>query len=55
VSDWYWSTFLSRRQNDQAKQIIIMQRWREDDLIGEILEREGEKWEVLKIPAIDAN
>lgn len=55
VSDWYWSTFLSRRQNDKAKQIIIMQRWREDDLIGEILEREGEKWEVLKIPAIDAN
>lgn len=55
MSDWYWSTFLSRRQNDQAKQIIIMQRWREDDLIGEILEREGEKWEVLKIPAIDEN
>ena len=33
VSDWYWSTFLSRKQNDQAKQIILMQRWREDDLV----------------------
>jgi hypothetical protein len=33
VSNWYWSTFLSRKQNDKAQQIIIMQRWREDDLI----------------------
>lgn len=55
VSDWYWSTLLSRKQNDKAKQVIIMQRWREDDLIGEILEREWEKWEVLKIPALDEN
>lgn len=55
VSDWYWSTFLSRKQNDQAKQIIIMQRWREDDLIWEILEREPEKWAELKIPALDEN
>ena len=53
VSNWYWSTFLSRKQNDKAKQIIIMQRWREDDLVWEILEREPEKWEVLKIPALN--
>lgn len=55
VSDWYWSTFLSRKQDDKAKQVIIMQRWREDDLIGEILERESEKWTELKIPALDEN
>lgn len=53
VSNWYWSTFLSRKQNDKAKQIIIMQRWREDDLVWEILEREWEKWTELKIPALD--
>lgn len=53
VSNWYWSTFLSRKQNDKAKQIIIMQRWREDDLIGEILEREPDKWTELKIPALN--
>lgn len=53
VSNWYWSTFLSRRQNDKAKQIIIMQRWREDDLVGEILEKEWEKWTELKIPALN--
>lgn len=55
VSDWYWSTFLSRKQNDKAKQIIIMQRWREDDLVGEILEREKDKWTELKIPALNDN
>ena len=53
VSNWYWSTFLSRKQNDKAQQIIIMQRWREDDLIWEILEKEPDKWEVLKIPALN--
>jgi len=55
VSNWYWSTFLSRKQNDKAQQIIIMQRWREDDLVWEILEREWEKWTELKIPALNEN
>lgn len=53
VSNWYWSTFLSRKQNDKAKQIIIMQRWREDDLVWEILEKESEDWVELKIPALN--
>lgn len=30
-----------------------MQRWREDDLVGEILAKEPDKWEVVKIPALD--
>jgi len=55
VSDWYWSTLLTRKQDDKSKQIIILQRWREDDLVGEILEREGDKWTELKIPALDDN
>lgn len=53
VSNWYWSTLLTRKQDDKAKQILIMQRWREDDLAGEILEREWEKWTELKIPALN--
>lgn len=55
VSNWYWSTFLSRKQDDKASQIIIMQRWREDDLVWEILEREWDKWKVLAIPALNDN
>jgi len=53
VSDWYRSTLLSRKQTDKAKQVIIMQRWREDDLAWEILEKEWDKWVELKIPALN--
>jgi predicted phage terminase large subunit-like protein len=28
-----------------------MTRWHEDDLAGRLLEKEGDKWEVIKIPA----
>ena len=30
-----------------------MQRWREDDLVGEVLGLED--WKVVKIPALDEN
>lgn len=53
VSNWYWSTLLTRKQDDKSKQILIMQRWREDDLAGEILEKEWHKWTELKIPALN--
>ena len=51
VEEWYDSTFLSRRHNSEAWICLIMQRWREDDLVWYILEKEND-WEVVKIPAI---
>lgn len=51
VEDWYDSTFLSRRHNSEAGICLIMQRWREDDLVWYILEKEKD-WEIVKIPAI---
>ena len=54
VSSWYWSTFLSRKQNENSAQIIIMQRWREDDLVWEILEKEWKNWTRISIPAISS-
>ena len=51
VEDWYDSTFLSRRHNENAGICIIMQRWREDDLVWYILSKEDD-WEVVSIPAI---
>lgn len=51
VEDWYDSTFLSRRHNSEAWICLIMQRWREDDLVWYILEKEKD-WEIVKIPAI---
>jgi len=50
VFEWYNSTFYSRRHNQDAWICLIMQRWREDDLVWELLQLED--WEVVKIPAI---
>lgn len=51
VIEWYNSTFYSRRHNQDAGICVIMQRWREDDLVWELLWLED--WEVVKIPAIE--
>ena len=53
VKEWYNSTFYSRRHNQNAWICLIMQRWREDDLVWELLQQDN--WEVVKIPAIDEN
>jgi predicted phage terminase large subunit-like protein len=52
VKDWYNSTFYSRRHNQDTWICLIMQRWREDDLVWELLQQDD--WEVVKIPAIDS-
>lgn len=51
VKEWYDSTFYSRRHNQDAGICLIMQRWREDDLVWDLLWIED--WEVVKIPAIE--
>ena len=51
VWDWYKTTLFTRLEKD-ASIVIVNTRWHEDDLIGRILEHEGEKWTVLKMPAI---
>lgn len=51
VKEWYDSTFYSRRHNQDAWICVIMQRWREDDLVWDLLWIED--WEVVKIPAIE--
>jgi predicted phage terminase large subunit-like protein len=35
-----------------AAQIVIQTRWHEDDLSGRILERESDKWTVIKLPML---
>lgn len=54
VWDWYRATFSTRLQDNGAI-ILVMTRWHEDDLAGRLLKamgEGGEKWEVLKLPAI---
>jgi predicted phage terminase large subunit-like protein len=47
--EWYVNDLLTRLKPDAAI-ILIMTRWHEDDLGGRILERERERWKVIKIP-----
>lgn len=49
--DWYVNDFLTRLKPG-GRQILIQTRWHEDDLGGRILERERDKWRVIKIPMI---
>ena len=54
--DWYRSTFYTRREKD-AKILVIMTRWHEDDLVGRLLELQkndpqADRWRVVSFPAI---
>jgi hypothetical protein len=51
ANDWYFNTLLSRLNNKQNGQILgVMQRLHQEDLTGEVVERE--LWDVLALPAI---
>lgn len=53
--DWYRSTARTRLTPDGAV-VIVMTRWKDDDLVGRILEEaklnSGEEWEIINLPAI---
>lgn len=49
--DWYVNDFLPRLKPG-ARQILIETRWHEGDLGGRILEREGGRWVVVKLPMV---
>lgn len=51
---WYLNDFLPRLKPN-ARQIVVMTRWHEDDLGGRILEREAKNWRVVKLPMIAGN
>jgi predicted phage terminase large subunit-like protein len=51
ANDWYFNTLLSRLNNKKHGLIIVvMQRLHQQDLVGELMDREH--WEVLSLPAI---
>lgn len=43
------------RMEDGCKEIIIATRYSVNDLVGKILEKESDRWEVITIPALDEN
>jgi predicted phage terminase large subunit-like protein len=51
--DWYFNSLVTRLNNKEEDVIILlMQRLHQQDLVGELLDREPERWEVLSLPAI---
>jgi len=56
IQDWYRSTFYTRLSPAGAI-ILIMTRWHPEDLAGHLLDEaascEGDKWAVIKMPAIN--
>ncbi len=54
ANDWFFSTLMSRlNSKENGAIIIVMQRLHQEDLVGEVMEREP--WEVLSLPAIAVN
>lgn len=52
VWEWWQSTFLTRREPG-GKVLVIMSRWREDDLIGMLLaNQQGLRVKVIRLPAL---
>jgi len=51
ANDWYFNTLLSRlNSKENGVILLVMQRLHQQDLVGEVMDREH--WEVLSLPAI---
>ena len=49
--DW-WTNDLLTRLKPGGRIVVIMTRWHEDDLAGRLLEREPQRWRVIKLPMV---
>ena len=48
----WWTNDLLTRLKPNGRIVVIMTRWHEDDLAGRLLEREPQRWKVVKLPMI---
>ena len=51
IWDWYTAELTTRLKPD-ARIVIVMTRWHEQDLGGQLIARKSEDWRVLRLPAI---
>lgn len=51
----WWTNDLLTRGKPGCRIVVIMTRWHEDDLAGRLLEREPQRWKVIKLPMIAAD
>lgn len=52
--DTYRRKLATRRRTPTTPSIVIMQRVHQEDLIGDLKEKEAEDWDFVEIPAIDS-
>lgn len=57
VWEWYKAGFYTRRQPERNKIVLVMTRWAQADLAGQLLSSQllnpqADRWEVIKVPAI---
>lgn len=48
----WWTNDLLTRLKPGGRIVVIMTRWHENDLAGRLLEREPQRWKVIKLPMI---
>lgn len=48
----WWTNDLLTRLKPGGRIVVIMTRWHEDDLAGRLLEREPQRWTVIKLPMV---
>lgn len=51
VWDWWRGTFRTRIWENGAI-ILVCTRWHEDDLAGRLLSEQGDRWTILRLPAL---
>lgn len=51
VWNWWRATFRTRIWEGGAI-VLIMTRWHEDDLAGRLLQTQGDRWDVVRLPAL---
>jgi predicted phage terminase large subunit-like protein len=51
IWDWYASELTTRLKPD-ARIVLIMTRWHDQDLGGQLIAHGGEEWRILRLPAI---
>ena len=49
--DWFGTTLYNRREPG-ATIVVLMQRWTEDDPAGWLIGEQGDKWELIRLPAL---
>jgi hypothetical protein len=49
--EWFRADLLTRMKPG-GRIVLIMTRWHEDDLAGRLLATEGDRWTVIKLPAL---